>query len=67
LPARLQPFVLWNPLAYLVDGYRFALLGRASDLPTLEAAVAFWIITALLGLVALVAFRRFQRELGDYL
>jgi len=67
LPARLQPLVTWNPLAFLVDGYRFALLGRAADLPSIEATMAFWAITALLGLVAWLAFRRFKRELGDYL
>jgi len=67
LPGRLQPFITWNPLAYLVDGYRFALLGRASDLPSAEATMAFWVITALLGLIAWLAFRRFKRELGDFL
>jgi ABC-type polysaccharide/polyol phosphate export permease len=67
LPERLSRAVTWNPLAYLVEGYRFALLGRPLDLPSAEATLAFWTITALLGLLAWLAFRRFNRELGDYL
>jgi lipopolysaccharide transport system permease protein len=67
LPERLAGAVTWNPLAYLVDGYRFALLGRAADWPSGEATFAFWTLTALLGLLAWLAFRRFSRELGDFL
>jgi ABC-type polysaccharide/polyol phosphate export permease len=67
LPERLRAVVTWNPLAYLVDGYRFALLGSAADLPSTEATIAFWTVTALLGLVALLAFGRFKREVADFL
>ncbi len=67
LPARLERAASWNPLAYLVEGYRLALLGRQAAFPWAEATAAFWVITALLGLAALLAFRRFRRELGDFL
>jgi teichoic acid transport system permease protein len=67
LPESLQFVVTWNPLVYLVDGYRFALLGRPSDFPSIEATIAFWIMTAFLCIVASLAFRRFKRELADFL
>jgi ABC-type polysaccharide/polyol phosphate export permease len=67
LLGRLEGVITWNPLAYLVEGYRYALLGRAADWPAGEATLAFWTITALLGLLAWLAFRRFNRELGDFL
>lgn len=67
LPERLGGAVTWNPLAYLVDGYRYALLGRAADWPPVEATLAFWMTAAVLGLLAWLAFRRFNRELGDFL
>ena len=67
LPAQLQAAVTWNPLAYLVEGYRFALLGAPARFPPLEASVAFWIVTASLCLLAILAFNRFKRELADFL
>jgi ABC-type polysaccharide/polyol phosphate export permease len=67
LPERLERAVAWNPLAYLVEGYRFALLGRDTDFPSAEASLAFWTLTTVLGLLAWLAFRRFKRELGDFL
>lgn len=67
VPERLQPLITWNPLAYFVEGYRYALLGRGSDLPSTEATMAFWLVTASIGIVAFLAFRRFKRELGDHL
>lgn len=67
LPEWLQPAVIWNPLAYLAEGYRYALLGRPLDLPSAESTIAFWVVTASLGLLAWLAFRRYEREVGDFL
>lgn len=67
LPERLQWIVTFNPLAYLVDGYRFAMLGEAAARPDAAAAIAFWATCALLGAAAWAAFRRFRYELADLL
>jgi ABC-type polysaccharide/polyol phosphate export permease len=67
LPAGLRWIVTWNPLAYLVEGYRSALLGPGSSLPGTEATLAFWLVTLFLFALAWLAFRRFERELADFL
>jgi ABC-type polysaccharide/polyol phosphate export permease len=67
LPERFQWVVTWNPLAYLVHGYRYALLGRPADFPSSHATFAFWIVTGCLCVLALLAFRQFKRALSDHL
>jgi teichoic acid transport system permease protein len=67
LPQHLHWAVTWNPVAFLVDGYRHALLGPAHAAPGREATIAFWTISAGLSLAAWLAFRRFERALADHL
>ena len=62
VPARWQPVYGINPMAGVVDGFRWALLGAAPPAPTLIASVA---ATALLLTSGMFYFRRMERSFAD--
>jgi homopolymeric O-antigen transport system permease protein len=62
VPARWQPVYGINPMAGVVDGFRWALLGGAPPAPTLIASVA---ATALLLTSGMFYFRRMERSFAD--
>ena len=62
LPERLQ-WLLWlNPLTGIIDGYRYAILGRPFDWIPLTISIAM--ILAIL-MIGLVVFRRTERFFAD--
>jgi lipopolysaccharide transport system permease protein len=62
VPASWQPVYGINPMAGVVDGFRWALLGAAPPAPTLIASVA---ATALLLTSGMFYFRRMERSFAD--
>lgn len=64
VPASLQGLYAWNPMLHVVEGYRAALLGRATDVTGLAYLAA-------LGLVALtiggMVFRKLKPQFADVL
>lgn len=62
VPARWQPLYGINPMAGVVDGFRWALLGDAPPAPTLMVSVA---TTALLLTGGMFYFRRMERSFAD--
>jgi ABC-type polysaccharide/polyol phosphate export permease len=65
LPASLHWIVQFNPLSYVVAGYRAALLGANAQSIDYKNTLWFWAITAIVGLCAWLCFRLFQRDLAD--
>ena len=65
LPAKFHWLIAINPLAYLVQGYRLALLGPGASPPEPGATLWFWVLTGALAALAFTAFRRFKQELSD--
>jgi lipopolysaccharide transport system permease protein len=62
VPARWQPLYGINPMAGVVDGFRWALLGDAPPAPTLMVSVA---TTALLLTGGMFYFRRMEQSFAD--
>jgi teichoic acid transport system permease protein len=67
----LSPPLRWiervNPMAYVVAGYRSALIGPSAAGPDLPTTLGFWCVTGVAAVVAYFVFRRFKRELADML
>jgi ABC-type polysaccharide/polyol phosphate export permease len=64
---RVRAVLAFNPMFYVVEGYRDALLNGAGQLPTLATTVSFWCVTlAILGLGGAV-FGRLRPDFADVL
>jgi ABC-type polysaccharide/polyol phosphate export permease len=67
----LAPHLQWierlNPMAYVVAGYRSALIGPRVAAPDLSTGLCFWGVTGVAAVVAYLLFQRFKRELADML
>jgi lipopolysaccharide transport system permease protein/teichoic acid transport system permease protein len=67
LPAEYQGMMFYNPMYYVIEGYRGALIYPTVALPSLEQTLYFWAVA--LGLLGLGAytFRRLKPEFADML
>ncbi len=67
LPPQGQTLLALNPAAYVVSGYRHALLPQAFAAPSATATVAFWAVTACFLLIGAAIFRRLQPHFWECL
>lgn len=67
MPASLGWLFTLNPFAYVVEGYRDALIGGRWFWERPEAALAFWAITVASLLAGAVVFRRLRPHFADML
>jgi teichoic acid transport system permease protein len=67
LPPRGQALLAFNPAAYVVSGYRHALMPRAFAAPTAADGIAFWTIAAVLLLAGASLFRRLRPHFWECL
>lgn len=67
LPPRGEALLALNPAAYVVSGYRHALLPSAFAAPSATGALAFWTIALGLLLVAVALFRRLRPHFWECL
>lgn len=67
LPPRGRALLALNPAAYVVDGYRHALLPRAFPAPSLEQTAVFWLTAAILLVAGVALFRRLQPHFWECL
>lgn len=67
VPDHLQWILSANPLHYLTQGYRWALLGPQAAQPGASATIWFWAETLALGALSWAAFRTFKRQVADLL
>ena len=63
VPERLQWLVSLNPLTGMIDGFRWAVLGRG--LPHYDVYVVSWTVALVLTITGLWYFRRTEREFAD--
>jgi lipopolysaccharide transport system permease protein len=63
VPERLQWLVSLNPLTGMIDGFRWAVLGRG--LPHYDVYAVSWTVALLLTITGLWYFRRTEREFAD--
>ena len=61
------PFMKLNPFAYILDGYRDAILYGRDFAANLDAALIFWAITIVMFLVSCVVHMRFRHKFIDLL
>jgi ABC-type polysaccharide/polyol phosphate export permease len=57
----------WNPLAYVVEGYRHSLLAEVTTPPRLGQAISFWLVALLLLASGVTLFRRLRADFADVL
>lgn len=55
----------WNPITYLADGYRFALINAPQ--PSLESHARFWIIALIFWVIGSRVFIRLKHHFADML
>ncbi len=67
LPAELQQYVLWNPMTYIVTGYRDSLMYGGFPWDDLGAAMRFWIVTLPIAIGGAGLFQRLRHEFADVL
>jgi teichoic acid transport system permease protein len=67
LPPKGQTLLALNPAAYVVSGYRYALMPRAFPGPTAADAIAFWTIAAGFLLLGVATFRRLRPDFWECL
>jgi ABC-type polysaccharide/polyol phosphate export permease len=67
LPPRGQSLLAFNPAAYIVSGYRHALMPQAFAAPTVAEGIAFWTIAIAFMLAGTVLFRRLRPHFWECL
>ncbi len=66
-PPEVATVLGWNPMAYVVDGYRYALLPEVAAPPALHHALSFWLTACLLFASGVAMFRRLRADFADVL
>ncbi len=57
----------WNPMAYVIEGYRYALLPGVAAPPGFGQAVSFWLVTLALLATGVALFRSLRADFADVL
>lgn len=57
----------WNPMAYVVEGYRHALLAGVTSPPRLAQAISFWCVALLVLVSGVALYRRLRADFADVL
>ncbi len=63
----LKRILKWNPLVYVVNGYRNCIYGDGNVFGRAGDALYFWIFTAVLFLIGFMVFRRLEDHYADVL
>jgi teichoic acid transport system permease protein len=67
LPPRGQTLLALNPAAYVVAGYRYALMPEHFAAPRVSDSLVFWLVTSALLLVGATLFRRLRPYFWEWL
>lgn len=63
----LKPMLDYNPLYYVILGFRDSLLGNELVLPDPVMTIYFWAVVVFLGIAGIVVFRRLKPSFADVL
>jgi len=67
MPGPFQWFVTFNPLSFVIEGYRHAILGAPYPAPTSTQALVFWVSTTIIFIFGVLVFRRLKPSFADIL
>lgn len=67
LPPQFGALLRYNPMYYVVEGYRAALLGDSVQLPGTTATVLFWALAGSMAIAGTFVFRRLKTIFADAL
>ena len=65
IPEKYQALIMWNPLVFIVESFRYLILGQASACD-LEFAVPSIISTVFIISLGLICYNKTQRSYGDF-
>lgn len=60
LPPLWRQLSLWNPILYMINGFRYGLIGVAD----VDLSLAYWLLLFLIGVLGFVVWRLFQTGRG---
>jgi ABC-type polysaccharide/polyol phosphate export permease len=66
-PPEVSAVLSWNPMAYVADGYRHALLAEVTRPPGFAQAIVFWCVALLVLVSGVALFRRLRADFADVL
>lgn len=66
-PPEAAEWLSWNPLTYIVSGYRHALLADIQEAPALALGVSYWIVSLMLLWGGVALYRRLCSDFADVL
>jgi ABC-type polysaccharide/polyol phosphate export permease len=66
-PPEVSSVLSWNPMAYVVEGYRHALLAAVTAPPRLAQGVSFWCVALAVLASGIALFRRLRADFADVL
>ena len=67
LPAEYSGILHFNPIYYIVEGYRNLLIYKTTAWPTLQETAFFWCINIIIIFFGIFVFRRLKPEFADVL
>jgi lipopolysaccharide transport system permease protein len=65
IPSSYQPFLAYNPLTFIVESYRFLLLGHSTAC-SWEFAIPSFCTTVIIFVFGIIAYNKTQRSYVDY-
>lgn len=65
LPAEYRGFLAWNPIYYIIEGYRGSLIYSSVVWPDIQQTAYFWVISMLVLFGGSYIFRRLKPEFAD--
>ena len=67
MPAKYLSLIKLNPMYYIVDGYRNALITGLPLFSDVKLSLYFWVVTICLFVIGIVLFRKLRPHFADVL
>ena len=67
MPAKYLSLIKLNPMYYIVDGYRNALITGLPLFSDIKLSLYFWVVTICLFVIGIVLFRKLRPHFADVL
>ncbi len=66
-PSDVVAVLKWNPLVFIIEGYRYCLLAKVTVPPSLASAANFWVVSVFVLVSGVFIYRKLQPEFADIL